>query len=190
MFSRISAYVRRHHLALLALFFALGGTAIAAGNKLLPKNSVGTAQVVNGSLQKVDLSRKAITALKGNRGAPGARGATGAAGPAGPGGAQGAPGVSATRLFAHVKDDGTLSPVSRGATSATRSSKGVYVVTFNQSVQGCVAVAQVGFVQGDTGSFISDTFAQTVVHTSDVQVSLFRADTSAIDGTFNLIVVC
>jgi hypothetical protein len=73
----IASYIKRHHLALFALFFALGGTAFAAGNALLPGNSVGTKQVINGSLQANDLSKTARTALKGNRGP------TGPAGPAG-----------------------------------------------------------------------------------------------------------
>jgi hypothetical protein len=81
--------MRRHHIALLALFLALGGTALAAGNALLPKNSVGSAQVVNGSLQKADLSGKAVKALKGNRGLRGAQGTPGPAGPQGAAGAQG-----------------------------------------------------------------------------------------------------
>jgi hypothetical protein len=42
-------------IACLALAIALGGSAFAA-TTLVPKNSVGSAQVVNGSLQKVDLS--------------------------------------------------------------------------------------------------------------------------------------
>jgi len=94
----ISRLSRRHAIALLALFFALGGTSYAAypaATKLLPKNRVGSAQVINGSLQKVDFSRKTIAALKGARGAQGARGAAGPAGPAGPksdAGAQGAKG--------------------------------------------------------------------------------------------------
>jgi hypothetical protein len=84
----IAAYVRRHHLALLALFVALGGTSIAATNALLPRNSVGTAQVINGSLQAGDLSKKAKKTLKGLRGA---RGVSGTQGAQGPQGAQGAP---------------------------------------------------------------------------------------------------
>jgi hypothetical protein len=45
MLKTIAAYLRRHHLALLALFFALGGTSFAAANALLPRNSVGTKQL-------------------------------------------------------------------------------------------------------------------------------------------------
>src|SRR4051794_21509910 len=73
-------------ISVMALFVVLGGTSYAAATKLLPKNSVGSAQVVNGSLQKSDLSAKAVRAL---RGAKGSRGVQGPAGPAGSAGAQG-----------------------------------------------------------------------------------------------------
>jgi hypothetical protein len=102
----IFQYVRRHHLALLALFVALGGTSVAATNALVPRNSVASPQVVNGSLLRADLAKKTIEALKGNlgpRGLEGPKGATGAQGPAGststvpgqqgPAGARGATGA-------------------------------------------------------------------------------------------------
>src|SRR5512132_3851204 len=79
-------------ISLVVVFFALGGTSYAAVSKLLPKNSVGSAQVINGSLQKIDLSTKAVAALKGNRGPRGSAGAAGAAGPAGSHGTAGASG--------------------------------------------------------------------------------------------------
>ena len=68
MLGKTASYINRHHLALFALFFALGGTSFAAGNALLPGNSVGTKQVINGSLRTNDLSKTARSALKGNRG--------------------------------------------------------------------------------------------------------------------------
>ena len=73
--------------ALIALFVALGGTSYAALK--LPANSVGSAQVINGSLQTGDLAKKTAAALKGKpggqgpQGTPGATGAAGATGPAG-----------------------------------------------------------------------------------------------------------
>src|SRR5215470_6123108 len=73
-------------MACLALALALGGTSYAAVSRLMPRNSVGSAQVINGSLQKADLSRTAIAALHGARGPQGIRG------PSGPPGAQGAKG--------------------------------------------------------------------------------------------------
>jgi hypothetical protein len=57
--------------ALIALFVALGGTGYAAFK--LPRNSVGSQHVINGSLQKVDFSKKAVKALRGNTGARGAQ---------------------------------------------------------------------------------------------------------------------
>jgi hypothetical protein len=85
--------LRRHSVALLALFLALGGTSYAAST-LVGKNSVGSAQVINGSLQTKDLSKKARKALKGNRGPRGLRGAQG---PQGATGAQGVHGIQGTQ---------------------------------------------------------------------------------------------
>src|SRR6266567_4004119 len=81
-------------IACLALAFALGGTSYAAVSKLLPKNSVGSAQVINGSLQTVDLSKKAIAALHGARGARGPQGIQGLRGVAGAQGATGDQGAA------------------------------------------------------------------------------------------------
>ena len=42
-------------IACLALAFALGGTGYAARDALLPANSVGSKQVINHSIRKIDL---------------------------------------------------------------------------------------------------------------------------------------
>jgi hypothetical protein len=55
-------YLRRHHLALLALFAALGGTSYAALS--LPPNSVGTKQIRNGGVRRADIGRGAVTGAK------------------------------------------------------------------------------------------------------------------------------
>jgi hypothetical protein len=47
-------YLRRHHLALIALFIALGGTSYAATR--LPADSVGTSQIRNGAVTASKLS--------------------------------------------------------------------------------------------------------------------------------------
>jgi Collagen triple helix repeat (20 copies) len=102
------AYLRRHHIGLLALFIALGGTSYAAAK--LPRNSVGTTQLKSGAVTEVklaqairdQLNRPAVLGSpgaagpKGDTGAAGAKGetgATGATGPAGPAGVAGAPGA-------------------------------------------------------------------------------------------------
>jgi Collagen triple helix repeat (20 copies) len=96
MISQIGTYIRRHHVALLALFFALAGTSYAASSALLPKNSVGSAQVRNGSLQSVDLSKKTKAGLRGAPGPQGIQGVQGQRGPTGAQGAQGLQGIAGT----------------------------------------------------------------------------------------------
>ena len=84
-------------IACVALAISLGGTAFAAA-VLVPKNSVGSPQVIDRSLQKADLSARAIAALRGNRGPRGLQGiqgdpgVPGPAGPTGPAGGKGPPG--------------------------------------------------------------------------------------------------
>jgi len=80
-------------ISLVALFGALGGTSYGTVTKLLPQNSVGSAQVLNGSLQSVDLSKQARASLKGSRGPAGPQGETGVAGAQGPKGDTGETGA-------------------------------------------------------------------------------------------------
>ena len=73
-------------ISLVALFVALGGTGYAAV-ALAPKNTVGSAQVINGSLQKIDLSKEGGQRLEGQQRAARPRRCSGrsrCAGPAGP----------------------------------------------------------------------------------------------------------
>src|SRR5205085_3986742 len=88
---KLGTHVRGHFVAYLALFFALGGTSFAAVNAL-PKNSVGSPQIKNGSIQKVDISRRTVSSLHGLRGPRGLTGAQGAQGATGAAGATGATG--------------------------------------------------------------------------------------------------
>jgi hypothetical protein len=79
-----------------ALLISLGGVSYAAVT--LPANSVGTRQVINGSLLKNDFKSGQLPrgrrGVPGDRGPAGATGAAGAAGPAGPAGASGPGGVT------------------------------------------------------------------------------------------------
>ena len=190
MLMGIASYIKRHHVALFALFFALSGTAFAAGNALLPGNSVGTRQVINGSLQTNDLSKPARTALKGNRGPTGpagAQGAQGATGATGAQGIQGVPGQSATTLFVALEADGTLTKNS-GATLATKAGTGVYRISFNTDITNCVylgtAGQDAGGVSGDYNLFTSRT------NTSTVNVAIFDGGNNPVDQPFYLAVFC
>jgi hypothetical protein len=98
----LGSHLRRHAVAYLALFVALGGTSYAA--TALPKNSVGTkqirnnavtgAKVKNNSLSQNDLSPAARAALKGATGPAGATGTKGEKGDKGDPGSAGSPGLS------------------------------------------------------------------------------------------------
>ncbi len=193
---RTASYINRHHLALFALFFALGGTSFAAGNALLARNSVGTKQVIDGSLQTKDLSATARKTLKGNRGltgpagaqgAQGSTGATGAQGAQGVQGVQGAPGQSAAKLFVAMDAGGTLLKNS-GATLAARVGAGVYRIAFNTDISNCVYLATGG---QDAGSLFEDYHLYTSrTGTNTVNVEIFDAENSLFDRSFNLAVFC
>ncbi len=190
MLRKTASYINRHHLALLALFVALGGTSFASSNALLPRNSVGAKQVINGSLQTNDLSNKARNALRGNRGLrgpAGAQGAQGSTGATGPQGLQGAPGQPATKLFVALDAGGTLTKNS-GATSAARASAGVYRVDFNANITNCVYLATGG---QDTGSLFEDYHLYTSrTGTNTVNVQIFDEKNNPFDRSFYLAVFC
>ena len=94
---RIARHVRGHCIAYLALFLVLGGTSVAAV-QALPKNSITSKQIKNGTILKADLAKSTIAALHGARGLRGpltdgrhgcdrrhrGGGRDGATGPAGP----------------------------------------------------------------------------------------------------------
>jgi hypothetical protein len=84
-------HLRGNLVAYVALLFALSSTSYAAASKLLPANSVGTKQVINGSLLKMDFKKGQLP--RGARGPAGPEGVAGPTGPAGPAGAKGAQGI-------------------------------------------------------------------------------------------------
>jgi hypothetical protein len=133
--SRLGSYLRQHHVALIALFFALAGTSVAASDKLLPANSVGTRQVIDRSLLARDF-KKGL--LKG-------KGPTGPEGPPGIQGVPGNPGVT-TNIWAVV--DGVNGTIARGSgvTSIGVLGVGEYVLDFIQDVSGCAYVGTLGSV--------------------------------------------
>ncbi len=76
-------YVRRHHIGLLALFLALGGTSLAAAS------FINGRQITQHSIPKDRLTYGALASLKGARGAQGLRGLQGVQGLQGGPGSQG-----------------------------------------------------------------------------------------------------
>jgi hypothetical protein len=126
MLARILRYLNRHHVALLALFVALGGTSYAVSS--LPRGSVGSPQLRSGSVTGSKLARGAVTDAKVKQGSLTARafkrgtlprgpqGLPGSQGPPGPQGTPGPAGASpASVLLGRVPS--SLVP-SSGGTSA------------------------------------------------------------------------
>ena len=85
-------YVRRHHVGLLALVVALGGTSYAAVK--LPAGSVGTKQIRKHAVTPSKLSAKTVQQLKGGTGPQGIQGPRGLPGAAGEPGTPGQPGAT------------------------------------------------------------------------------------------------
>jgi hypothetical protein len=164
----IFQYVRRHHLALLALFVALGGTSVAATNALLPRNSVASPQVVNGSLLRADLAKETIKALKGNRGPrglEGPKGATGVQGPAGSDstvpGAQGPAGSKgATGPEGPAGSKGATGP--EGPAGADSSIPGPQGPTGPKGATGAQGPTGAQGAKGDPGAALAQSFGLTV----------------------------
>jgi hypothetical protein len=112
-------YVGRHHIALLALFFALCGTSAAAVNAL-PKNSVGpqqirnnavsSAKIKNGSLLSKDFKRGQLL-----RGPQGLKGDTGIQGLKGDKGDTGT--VDTSNFYSKTQSDGRYAQTTSLGTS-------------------------------------------------------------------------
>ena len=85
----------------------------AAGRFVLAKNSVGSKQVINGSLTRADLSKKTIAALHGVPGPRGAQGIQGAQGAQGTQGVQGVAGTAraACAAFREVLGEVRIAPI-------------------------------------------------------------------------------
>src|SRR5262249_10700781 len=201
MVSKISSHMRGHFGAYLALFFALGGTSIAAVNAV-PRNSVGTAQLKNGAVTKTKINKKTITALKGSRGPQGPQGASGSQGPKGD---QGLPGTPATKLLAQIAVDGTVNASSPGVT-AQRVATGAYHINFGQDITHCTALATQGGIPnfavpgassgrvvgsaivniGSAGSSYGAGFPSA----DTVEVDTYNSSGTAADSNFYVAVFC
>jgi hypothetical protein len=119
----LTRHLRRNLVAYLALLVALSGTSYAAATTLVPANSVGSPQIINHSVKKVDL-RAALP--RGQRGRQGPQGLEGPTGPQGPPGLASASRIELT--FAQVNPVGVVRAFIR-----TDSSSPKCLVTLNES---------------------------------------------------------
>jgi hypothetical protein len=170
--------------ACVALLVALGGTSIAAVKVLVPRNSVGSAQVINKSLLPIDFK----TPPKGARGPAGPPGPAGPAGAAGAAGPAGPAGAAATALWASLDQNGTLVR-NKGAASAQKTATGTYQVVFNQDVTGCIYQATLG---GPTTGLVAGqiTAAQLPAVNAGVRITTQDSAGAVTDKPFFVAVFC
>jgi Collagen triple helix repeat (20 copies) len=144
-------------IACLALAIALGGSAFAA-TALLPKNSVGSAQVIDGSLLTKDFKRGQLQrGPQGPQGQPGPTGPQGQQGPIGPAGPQGPQG--ATGLTGPPGSPGKLAPAARIELTSAHVDPGspteikAFVPTDSASVNCLLTLAETGNAPGPPTTF-------------------------------------
>ena len=150
MSARVVSYVRRHHVGVLALFIALGGTSYAAaqlparsvGPKQLKANAVTSAKVRNSTLTPQDFAPGVLSA--------GARGPAGAAGPQGPAGPRGAAGAR-----------GAAGP--RGATGA-RGPSDAYIAFFGDADVAATAASPVVLAELELPAGAYLAYSNSAVH--------------------------
>ncbi len=192
-------------IASIALLAALGGTSWAAASKLAPRNSVGTAQVIDYSLLRRDFrpgqlptgprgprgftGPRGSTGSPGPPGPPGRTGPTGPTGPAGPKGEKGEAGQAASALWAVVNSSGSIAR-SNGTTSAGRTGTGNYEVIFNRDVSGCGYVASLG--NPSAGGIAAGQIGVSPRSGNANGVAVSTRDTAgaAADRSFYLLVFC
>ena len=132
MLEMLGAHLRRHAVAYLALFVALGGTSYAAIS--LPAHSVGSKQLKRSAVTKSKIRKNAVTGSKVKNGSLRAKDFKAGDLPAGAQGPQGVPGATGARgpSDAYVDGTGAITPLNMsGATQVAALSlpPGSYVVT-------------------------------------------------------------
>ncbi len=179
--------------AMLALFVALTGTAVATTSAL-----IGSAQIRNNSITGLDVKNRSLRpidfrgSVRGPRGLRGLTGATGAPGAAGAKGDKGDKGDPATRLWAFVTTNGTTATLVRGsgALAATQTNPGFINVQFNQNVNACAWLVTTGrddFALPPRGGATAD---RNPPEPDKVYVQTFDSAGSAAPRDFSLAVFC
>lgn len=164
-----------------ALLIALGDMAWASVSQVVPRRSVGTAQLRNNAVTSVKIRNGQVrfADLARNARRPGPRGPAGPAGPAG----------TVSRLWAVVNSSGSIAR-SAGTTSAGRLGTGDYEVVFGQNVTACVFVATLGDPAEGTGVVGMASTARRAGNANGVRIRTRGANGALADRPFHLVVVC
>jgi hypothetical protein len=133
-------------IACVALAFALAGTGYAARSALLPANSVGSRQVINHSIKKIDLRAPLPR---------GPRGFAGQAGPIGPQGPAGSAGI--TQVTSVVGPAAAQCAAGGGACQVAQSNAvcpGGYTVVGGGYVSGAIENIVLYAARGSTTTYV------------------------------------
>jgi hypothetical protein len=196
----------------LAVFVALGGSAVAVGVVPFAKRA-GNANRVDGlhasrtpkkgTLLALDPSAKfpvsvLPAAAIGPVGPAGAKGDAGPAGPQGATGPKGDAGTPATKLFAYIRDSGSADPavVQYGNAVSVTDPAGQnnfispYTVDFGTDLTNCVAMVTPG--TGQPAGAASDTVSASIaqITTTKVNAAFFNTSNTANDTSFMIAVFC
>lgn len=181
----------------IALVVALGGVSYAA--VAIPKNSIGSAQVRNGSLQSLDLSKKAAAALRGVTGARGIQGLPGPQGPKGDPGPQGIQGIQGEKgdkgdpsagTFAFGAMPGGYVPAkSSGVVKVDHPGTGFYRVTFSKDISHCVTFANTP-QNADSFAYAVQTAQDTASSVSVETFVLSNGNLTAADRLYYVAAIC
>jgi len=161
-----------------ALVLSLAGTGVAAVELVVPRNSVGTAQLKNNAVVAAKVKAGSLLAKDFKTGQLPAGPPAGPAGPAGAG----------ITNWAIVKANGTVDK-SAGVTSVAKNATGTYSVTFPSDVSACAFVAGAGTdTAGSSTRGASANFNRTTTPT--VILVTTSAGTAAADRAFTIAALC
>jgi len=170
-------------IALLALFLALGGTAIAARHYLLSS--------LNQIKPSVLAQLRGRSGRAGRNGAAGPRGREGPTGVGGETGPRGEAGPMGSALWAVVRADGALI---RGAGSVSasqaESTPGRYEVLFNRNIARCAYIATLGSTSNSRPQNGEIGVATSIRNEDAVFVKTHNGQNEESPESFHLAVFC
>jgi hypothetical protein len=198
----IAAYLRRHHVGLLALVIALGGTSYAAVKA--PRNSVDSNAIRRGAVKRTDIARNAIDSSRvkdgslttldlapnvlttGPPGAPGPKGDPGPPGAAGAPGDKGDTGAPGSALaYAHVNEDGTIEAGNAKNVEVVYDANGLYCLRVTSSPFPVVVVATVDSIGTDGNDHARASFHPVIIVFGCPDGTNANAVVTTSDGTTN-----
>jgi hypothetical protein len=174
--TRLGAYVRRNHLALIALIIAVIGVPAAWA---VGRDTIGSRQLKPSAVRTSDIHDSAVNSRKVRDGTLRASDL--------------APGAVPATLFGFIQD-GAGNPTvgyGNGVKGVNEPNSGEYVVQFNRDLSGCAAAAATGLgapISGGAGA--NDQYASFLTITGDNHDAVDVSFSKSKDTSFFINVNC